>query len=258
MSDLVGKRIVITRAIHQTKALENLLRQYQAIPILYPCIAIAPPRDTTLLDTQLTDLESYDWLILTSSNTVHALKERLTALNLQPDWGQIKIAVVGDKTAQTFTLQFQHHPNFTPDIFTAEALAYSLPINAHDRILAPQSALADNTLAEILNMRGGDVNVVNAYETILGVGGEDVPMLLHQDQIDALTFTSSSTVANFLKRIHPLQCSDVPAVCIGTSTAETAMQSGFQHIIVPNDNFTLQGMVEALICYYDPPSINHS
>ena len=250
-STLVGKRVVITRAIHQSPALETLLRQYQAIPIVYPCIAIVPPADTSQLDRQLINLVSYDWLIVTSSNTIHALKERLTALDLHPDWEQIKVAVVGDKTAQAFISQFKHEPNFIPDIFTAEALAETLPIKSHGRVFLPQSALADNTLSKILSGREAEVISVTAYETVLGEGGEDVPEMLEQGTIDVLTFTSSSTVENFLRRIYPLSCPDLPALCIGTSTADSAKQLGFQQIITPDGDFTLQGMINALICHYD-------
>lgn len=251
MTHLVGKRIVITRATHQTKALETLLLQYQSIPVLYPCIAIAPPTDTTQLDIHLTNLESFDWLVLTSTNTINAIKDRLTSLGIQPNWTQFNVAVVGDKTAQTFTRQFQRMPNFIPDTFTAESLAQSLPLNNNDRVFVPQSALADNTVTEILNKRGADVTCVTAYETVLGSGGEDVPAMLQQGAIDVLTFTSSSTVENFIQRIYPVFCPDVLALCIGSSTAETAKQLGFQHIVAPVSNFTLQGMMDALISHYD-------
>ena len=247
MSGLIGKRIVITRASHQTTALEDLLHQYQAIPILYPCIAITAPADTSQLDTQLSQLESYDWLVLTSTNTIHILKERLTALNITPDWAQCFVATVGDKTAKYFAKYFQHQPNFMPDTFTAESLAETLPINIPDRVFVPQSALADDTLADILTKRGADVTCVDAYETVLGEGGEDVPTMLKQGEIDVITFTSSSTVENFMQRIHPLQSVEVPVLCIGSSTADTAKQVGFQHIIVPESNYTLQGMLDALI-----------
>jgi len=255
MSVLAGKRIVITRATHQATALENLLRQYQAIPVLYPCIAIITPEDTSQLDTQLSRLESYDWLILTSTNTVHILKKRLSALNINPDWTQFFVATVGDKTAHAFAKHFQHYPHFIPDRFSAKSLAQSLPINNRHRVFIPQSALADDMLSEILTERGADVTCVDAYETILGEGGEDVPTLLKQRKIDVLTFTSPSTVENFMQRIYPLRCSDVLALCIGSSTAATAKQVGFQYIIVPDSNYSLQGMLDALILYYQNPSI---
>jgi uroporphyrinogen-III synthase len=251
MSFLIGKRIVITRATHQATTLETLMREHQAIPILYPCIAIAPPADTTQLDTQLRHLESYDWLILTSTNTIYALEERLTALDIRPDWTQLKVAVVGDKTGQAFIKHFHRQADFIPDTYTAKYLAQSLPINQQDRIFVPHSALADETLPEILIERGVDVTCLTAYETALGNGGDDVPAMLNQGEIDVLTFTSSSTVENFLQRIHPIQCPDVLALCIGSSTANTAKRNGFQNIITPDGQYTLQGMIDALLHYYD-------
>jgi uroporphyrinogen-III synthase len=258
MSYLVGKHVVITRATHQASTLETLLRQHQAIPILYPCIAIVPPADTTQLDTQLIHLESFDWLILTSTNTVHALKERLNTLDLHPDWTQLKIAVVGGKTAHAFHNQFACDVNFIPNTFTAESLAQTLPINRHDRIFVPQSVLADNTLTEILYRRGAEVICMTAYETVVGHGGEDVPAMLQRGEIDALTFTSSSTVENFVRRIHPLPLPDVPALCIGSSTADTARRIEFKQIIVPDSDYTLQGMIDTLTHYYESSSIKHT
>jgi len=181
------------------------------------------------------------------------LNERLTALNISPDWTQFFVATVGDKTTHAFAKHFRHHPNFTPDRFAAKSLAQSLPITNRRRVFIPQSALADDTLTDILTERGADVTRAIAYETVIGEGGEDVPTMLQEGDIDVLTFTSSSTVENFMQRIYPLRCADILALCIGSSTADTAKQVGFQHIITPESDFTVQGMLDALMSYYESP-----
>ena len=247
---LADKRIVITRAVHQATALKKLLTQYQAIPIIYPCIAIVPPSDTTALDTHLTHISSFDWVIFTSSNAVHALADRLMMLNIQPDWTQVKVAVVGSKTAYTVEQCLKHEADFMPDIFTGEALAETLPINHEDSIFIPQSALADESLAIGLSQRGAIVTAVIAYETGLGDGGADVPMMLKRGEIDAITVTSPSTVENFLQRVYPLQPLEIPVACIGSTTANSAKQIGFKQVLVPEANYTLQGMMDTLCMWY--------
>ena len=250
MSVLSGKRVVVTRALHQAPDLENLLLQYQAIPIRYPCIAIVPPEDTTQLDTNLLKLESFDWLILTSTNSIHAIKDRLNTLNHQPDWNKIRVAVVGNKSAQVFSDVFQQTPDFAPDKYTAESLAQTLPINEQSQLFIPQSAIADGRLAQILKERGANVESKIAYRTVIGQGGEDVPAMLERGEIDVLTFTSPSTVRNFAQRIASLSAVDVPVVCIGPSTADMAQRDGYQTIIVPKD-YTLSGMVDALLHHFE-------
>lgn len=249
MSSIAGKHIVVTRALHQASTLEARLEQYHAIPILYPCIATAPPEDTSQLDHQLRHLASYDWLLFTSANTVHALNARFQALNLQPDWSKIKIGVVGSKTESVFRDIFGHCADFTPETFTGEALAQTLPIQAGAKVLLPQSELADDTVVDTLAARGADVTSLVAYRTVIGEGGDDVPQMLLDNEIDIVTFTSPSSVINFVERIKPLQAFDIPALCIGPTTAHAATEIGFTKCLVPND-YTLDGMLDKLLSYF--------
>lgn len=245
---IANKHIVVTRATHQADEFISLLLEQMAIPILYPCIAIVPPDDTTLIDNTLNKLETFDWVIFTSSNTVHAIDNRLQNMTLHPDWSMIKIAVVGHKTAQAVKDLLHCVPDFTPSVYIAEALGDTLPDVDGKKILIPQSALADNHLSQILTRRGADVTYINAYQTILGQGGDDVPALLRQNKIDMLTFTSSSTVKNFVKRIHPLAIPHLPVVCIGSSTAMTARKIGFRDVVFP-EKYSLKGMVQVMQMY---------
>lgn len=249
MTALAGKRIIITRAIHQAAVLDNLLRQHHAIPVLYPCIAIIPPSDSTALDDCLHNLVAFDWLILTSTNAVFALDNRLRALNIQLNCTKMKIAVVGSKTAQVFYDTFGLQPDFIPTEFTGEALATTLPIEADQHIFLPQSALANDALSNTLKKRGAQVISVVAYETTIGTGGADVPQMLRDHQIDAITFTSPSSVHNFMQRVQPLKPFDIDVVCIGSTTAKTASDIGFTNPLVPLD-YTLEQMVNRLQNHY--------
>mgnify|MGYP006270199491 CR=1 FL=1 len=242
---LKDKRVVVTRAPHQAEALVQLLRQRGAVPLIYPCIDIAPPADTSAIDATLHNLQAYDWLVLTSSNTVIALHRRLGALQIVPDWRQIKIAAVGTATAEAVSAHFGTTVDFIPDTQTGEALAETIEIDHGAQVILPKSALADDHLAQALRDKSAVVREIVAYETVMGSGGEDVPALITAGEVNAITFTSPSTVENFMERIHPVMALDIPVAVIGTTTAAKAREWGFQRVILP-DHFSLEMMVNAL------------
>lgn len=248
MKALSGKHIVNTRAAHQAQKLDKLLNEQGAISLSYPCIEIVPPKDTTELDTALKSLSNYDWLLLTSSNTVYTLANRLATLNISPDWSQIKIAVVGKSTGKSVKKHFDIEADFTPDNYVAEALADNLPISAGAKILLPQSEIARSVLAQTLTQRGATVDAIIAYRTVVGSGGVNLPDMLANNEIDAVTFTSSSTAENFAKRLGTVP--NLPVVCIGPITADTAHDLGFAEIIMP-ETYTLAEMVKVLVQYFD-------
>lgn len=254
---LSGKRVVNTRAAHQAGALDALLYARGAIPLAYPCIAIAPPDDPALLDSALSDLAAghYDWLILTSANTVAALVQRLARTELSLEGAAFRTAAVGPATTATARQSLNLDIADLPAAYIAESLAECLPVTSGTRVLLPESALARPTLADMLRARGAEVTVVTAYQTVCGRGGVDVPRLLALGQIDALTFTSSSTVTCFLERLSdagasPEQARPVCAACIGPKTAETARGCGFTTRVVAPEH-TLEGLVAALETYFD-------
>ena len=250
MTALKGKKVVVTRALRQSGELVELLKAKGAIPVLYPCIEVIPPADTSLLDAALKNLTQYDWLLLTSRNTVYILKERIEALEIQPDWSQISVAAVGNKTAKSAEKQLGLTIDFIPDEFIGRVLAQTLPAQAGQRIFLPQSALAKPTLADGLRARGLEVDAITAYDLTMGDGGEDISLFLQEKQIDAITFTSPSTIKNFGKRIAPLTLPiELPSACMGQTTADAAQQTGYQNALLPETN-TLEGVITALEKYF--------
>lgn len=247
---LQGKAVVVTRAPHQAGELARLLEDAGARAILYPCIDIAPPDDTDLLDDALRKLDTFDWLILTSQNTVVALEKRLIALRISPDWSQINIAAVGDSTADCVRETFGVGVDLMPEMQTAEALAEAFGAFEGGQIFLPQSARAGDGLAERLAKMGFSVTAVTAYDNVIGQGGDDVPALLDAGQIDAITFTSASTVERFAERLSPRDIPvNLPVVCIGSSTAEAARSAGYKTVIVP-EVVGLREMVAALAGWF--------
>lgn len=232
---LQDKRVVVTRAPHQAGELADLLTARGAIPVLYPCIAILPTRND-----DLPDVSAFDWLILTSTNTVEALRGRLTLTHTS----RPKIATVGASTTAALRDAFGVSADFIPDVQTAEHLAAHVPVMPGERVLLPGSAIAKPDLAQILTERGADVTAVHTYQTVIGTGGEDVPHMLQAGQIDAVAFTSSSTVIGFIERVGAVP--DVPAACIGSVTAQTAQTAGFRRILTPQDDYSLDGLIAVM------------
>jgi len=253
---LNGKYIVNTRAAHQAEAFNVLLRARGAVPLDYPSIAIAPPEDSTLLDAALCNLIAgrFDWLILTSANTVMAVAQRLKALELTLTGAAFRTAAVGPATAEAAQTQLGLDLFDLPPQYIAESLAEHLPIETGTQVLLPESAVARPTLANRLLERGAVVRVVDAYQTICGQGGVDLARLLAQKRIDALTFTSSSTVSYFLERLDKEggrreDALALCAACIGTKTAAIARECGFT-VVTTAIEHTLDGLIDALDTYF--------
>ena len=245
---LAGKRIVVTRARHQAAALEDEIRQFGAVPIAYPCLAIEPPLDTAAFDQCLRSLAEYDWLALSSGNAVRALADRARALAVLPSLKRIKIAALGPATAAEWRRQTDRDADFIPTAFNVEALARQIPIGKRRRILLPQSDLADEGAAEIMRSRGAEVTTLVAYRTVIGSGGADLPALLADRQCDALTFASPSAVHFFRQRCSAPAALELPALCFGERTARAAASAGFRCVITP-PTFGLRAMILAFAEY---------
>lgn len=248
---LAGIRVVVTRAPHQAAELADLLRRAGAAPVLYPCLAIKPPEDTQPLDSVLKSafFGRYDRLVLTSANTVLILAQRLAALDLH--WRGLPAVAVGPKTAAAAETMLGVNVTLVAKKHVAESLAEEMSPIAGERLLLPQSAIARSVLADRLRAAGAHVTVIEAYRTCLGQGGDPVPALLADKMIEAITFTSSSTVTNFLKRLEKeggerRHLTGVCLAAIGPVTADTMAEAGLPVDVMPAD-YTLDGLVNALV-----------
>lgn len=256
MKHITVKHVVVTRAAHQVAELADLLRGRGFTPVLYPCIAIKPPEDAAPLTAALKNLHDYDWLMLTSANTVHALSEHARNAESPPDWRSVSIATVGEATAAAVRDQLSAEVAFIAPQSTAQALAETLPISDGARILLPQSGLAAPDAERLLRERGAAVTAVAAYTTgCESHAGEAVPKMLHAGQIDALTFMSGSAVRCFVARLTPVpdDVYTLPAFCIGSSTADAARERGFRAIFTPSHDFSAEGLAARLVEYFENP-----
>lgn len=249
---LQGKRILVTRTREQASSFSERLRALGAIPFEFPVIRIAPPLDWQPLDDALRHLcgasfTYYDWLIFTSVNGVESVFERLNEFGLAfPLTGVTRVAAIGPATAAALA-HYGVRTDLVPGEYIAEGVAASLIEDAKSRgaslagkrVLLPRAAVARDVLVTELKAAGAIVQEVAAYRT-LSVSSDDaqgleVARMLQSGVLHMLTFTSSSTVRNFMQwlmrsapdmaeRLRTNAAGEVLPIiaCIGPITAQTA------------------------------------
>ena len=256
---LRDRRIVVTRAGAAGDEFAARLRALGAEPVVCPTIAIAPPEDTGPLDAAIGGLARYDWLVFASANGVEAFFARLAALGHERGaLAHLRLGAVGPGTAAALAA-VGRAPDFVPETHTAEALAAGLPAPLGARVLIPAADIARPALAEGLRARGAVVDTVVAYRTLASASADDtrVAALLREGAIDALTFTSPSTVRGFLATLagagldgaalHALARRPLVA-CIGPVTAEVLRECGLPADVVATVH-SAEGLMAALVEY---------
>ena len=256
---LAGKRIVVTRAADQADDLEDFLRSRGAEPLSYPCIAIAAPEDSGPLDAALRAAVAgdFDWLVITSRNAVMALGARLQALGLGPmGLSRVSVAAVGSATACAAERELGVCVELMPEEFVAEALAAALTarLGPGARVLLCQADLARPVLAQSLAVAGAAVTSVVAYRTVIGRAGVDLPALLATKRVDAITFTSASTVRNLRRRLdaeggRTADLGGVCVACLGPIAAGAVQDLGWTVSVLPAEH-TIPALVDALEAYF--------
>jgi len=248
-ADLSGKRIVITRPRHQAQEFGVALEQLGAEVVYLPVIEIAPPEYLEKLDAALKLLSDYDWVIFTSVNGVRMCLARIKELG-EIQWPTgLLVAAIGPKTAEALTMR-GIRVDFVPDEYIAEAIPPGLGAMAGKKFLLLRADLARPALAEIIKAAGGLVDEVTAYRTL---PARPDPQALEalRSGVDVLTFTSSSTVRNFLALVRqadldPGSLPGAPVIaCIGPITAGTARELGLTVDMVAEE-YTMNGLLSAL------------
>lgn len=247
---LAGKRVVVTRAEGQSVELIARLREAGAVPIVFPTIEIVPLAEHSALDVALQHLQDYAWVIFTSANGVRNVFARMETLHIAAEaFAECQVAAVGPVTA---ALLEQHGVAVTlcPEEYVAEAILSALAQRggvADKRILLLRVEVARAVLRDELLAAGAQVDEVPVYRTVLGTPDPAAYAELREGA-DIVTFTSSSTVKNFVTLLgdeaHHIARNALVA-CIGPITAQTARELGFQVAIVAADS-TVAGLLAAL------------
>ena len=252
---LLGKNIVITRARAQASDLLNLLREYGACCIQLPTIEIKELSDYSHLYSEFNKLHTYDFIIFTSVNGVDLFFDKLFKNNMDVRAiGKSKIVAIGPATARKLK-NFGIIPDIVPEKFIAESIVEKLKqIGVSGKnILIPRAKQARDVLIKELEKSHAKVVVVPVYETTTGDGDVSfVKEKIKRDEIDFITFTSSSTVKNFFKLIPPQFVSkyghNIKFACIGPITAKTLKEYGFNTDIMP-DSYTIKDLVLEILKY---------
>lgn len=254
---LAGKRIAVTRAGKAGTAFAEQLRALGAAPVVIPVITIAPPEDTAPLDAAIVGIDRYDWIVFPSANAVESFFSRRAALGIvTTPFASARIAAIGPGTADAL-VSTGRTPDYIAATHTAEALAATLPDVSGARILVPAADIALPTLATGLRARHAHVDVVVAYRTQLAdpANGAQLAALLNTGTLDAITFTSPSTVQNTVAmlaaaNIDLTSLTPRPAIiCIGPVTADAARDLGLPVDDMANEHST-EGIAKALIDHF--------
>jgi uroporphyrinogen-III synthase len=226
------------------------LRTLGAEPIRFPVIAVAAPTPGGELDQAMSHLTDYDWIIFTSVNGVEQFWARLasvlgkgvTRTDGIPNF-RGKIAAIGPATAAALE-QRRTRVHLMPGEYRAEAILEAIGDVNGLRILLPRADIARADLAHGLRERGARVDEVPAYRTVPATPPPQAFEALGRG-VDIITFTSSSTVRNFVALTRGVDCGDPLIACIGPVTADTARQLGLRVDVVAEE-YTVDGLIEAL------------
>ncbi|MGZ4123761.1 MAG: uroporphyrinogen-III synthase [Tumebacillaceae bacterium] len=250
---LAGTRIVVTRSRSQASELCRLLEAYGGEPYEFPVINIEWPEDLRPLDATLARLAEFDWVLFTSPNGVEMFWERLLQTEIDPQsLAQTQVAAVGPKTAAALEKRGVTVAAVAEE-FVGEGLLQTIGdrIKPGDQILLPRANIARKQLPDALRARGCDVTEVDAYRTLaVTEHADELVAQFREQKIDVVTFTSSSTVKNFVKALegHDVKAllQGVLLAAIGPITAQTA-EDNCLHIDVMPSTYTIPDLVDAVV-----------
>ncbi len=257
---LFGKRVLVTRSREQAGELVDLLEELGAEAIEAPTVQLAPVGDSGAFDDACARVGSFDWIVFTSANGVdHFMRRLLAGPGDVRDLKGVRLCTIGPATAERL-IRYGIKVDLAPVEYRAEAIVETLA--AHDtlagrRILLPRADIAREMLADELRKAGADVTEIAAYRTLLATtdswGDRDIYRMLLDKQIDVVTFTSASTVRNFVKILGAEPAADLLratlVAAIGPVTAEAAQQLGVHSTIVPA-TYTIPALVEAIVEHF--------
>ncbi len=250
---LFGQTIVITRAREQASELSSRLSDLGANVVEFPVISSRPLEDTSELDAAVMTLEDYDWIVFTSVNGVEFFVRRLFELGTDVRaLAGISIACMGEATqraVEAHSLKVE----FTPGQFVAESFVEEFPdIEPDTRILVARALEAREVIPDELRKLGATVTVAPCYRTVISsADGADLRLMLASGQVDMVTFTSSSTVRNFVQLLGDDEefsalLDQVRVASIGPVTSKTAAELGIR-VDVEAKVYTIPGLVDAIL-----------
>jgi uroporphyrinogen-III synthase len=240
----------VTRAAHQASKLSEGLRAAGIEPVEAPVLEIQPPLSFAALDAALRAFDSYDWLIVTSANTVRALVERAEEIGVPlATADKLQIAAIGEATAKAVR-KAGFDVAVVPENYMAESLAAVLTDRVTGKkILVARAEVARDVIPDALRAAGARVDVAEAYRNAMPADApEQLRMVLGQG-IDAATFTSSSSVTHLAAAARAagiaFPFAGVKAVSIGPITSQTLREAGWEPAMEANPS-DIPGLIAAV------------
>jgi uroporphyrinogen III methyltransferase/synthase len=249
---LHGRRVLITRARHQVDPFRRELVDLGASVVEIPTIEISPMPTDERVRSAIANLKRTALVIFASANAVDIFFRML--LETGGDARALhasKLCAIGQETSQSMEARGLR-PELVTSEYTAEGLAKALEGWEMEgmRVLVPRAEVARDALPSLLAKRGAEVEILPVYRAMCPPGtGDALLRLFNGEGIDVITFTSSSTVANFVRAFPddrlPALLGDAEVACMGPVTADTARKLGLQVAIIARE-YTTHGLVQAI------------
>jgi uroporphyrinogen III methyltransferase/synthase len=255
-------KVLITRPRTQADSFASALTAAGFEPVFFPVIEIRPFEENVALDRAIAKLGCYDWVVFTSVNGVDAFWGRLQFTTEHTEhtekkeensvssvFSVVKTAAIGPKTAHSLIARGVT-PDFVPDEYVAEAILPGLGDLCGRWVLLPRAEIARKALPEAISAAGGVAHEIAVYQTV-PAEPDPAGLAALKSGVDAITFTSPSTVENFVELVRragldPLHLPGNPKIAsIGPITQRAAEEAGFVDIFVANE-YTTEGLVELL------------
>jgi uroporphyrinogen-III synthase len=237
---LDGRTVLVTRPADRSDELVRALERRGALAIVAPAIEIVPARGAPL-ERAIGELAEgrFVWITITSPATVAVLAERVRPRDVRAN-----VAAVGEGSGEAFRRWARREPDLMPSAFTTAALARAFP-RGSGRVLCPRADIAPEGLEASLAAKGWTPTRVDAYRTRLPRSlPAEARAALREGRVDAVTFTSASTVRGFLRALGTVRGAP-KVVCIGPVTAREARERGLSVHAVAKPH-TTEGLVEAV------------
>ncbi len=253
---LFGRKIVVTRAREQASGFASTLSEAGADVIEFPTIETVEPDSWDDLDNALGRLGQFDWIVFTSVNGVGYFVNRLKEKGMDiRDLKGLKVLTIGPKTAEAVEA-LGVRVDFVPKEYRAESIIEGMGADAirGRKIFIPRAKVAREVLPDEMRKLGAEVTVAPTYVTVRPDNRKDeVRTLFENGRIDAVTFTSSSTVENFMEMWSNGEglklMEGVAAASIGPITSDTARKLGLNPVIEPAE-YTTSALAEAIKTYF--------
>ncbi|MDZ4796738.1 MAG: uroporphyrinogen-III C-methyltransferase [Bryobacteraceae bacterium] len=248
---LSGQRIIVTRAQAQASEFSAKLLELGAAVIELPVIEMAPLADYSELDARIAELESYDWIVLTSVNAVDYFLARLAECGRDARAIRGRICAIGPATRDALAAAHLR-ADLVPEESVSEGVAAAFGgfdlQNA--RVLLPRAASAREVIPEALTRLGARVDIADAYRNVVPLEAEGrIAVWQHSGRgADWIAFTSGSTVKNWLALAGAESLRGVRIASVGPATSEVVRKHGLE-VAVEADPHTTDGLIAAIRNY---------